>query len=339
MTTPRVTIGVLSWNRLHYLRATLESARECIRYPDLEWIVSDNESVEPGLRDYVEGLDWVQHKGFKTQSHPEAMNEIIERATGRYLLLWPEDVQFTVRGEWMREILEILEAHPEIGSVTLDYMRKSTIRRFFQPDPWRERRILARELRRFGTRFRFPTTLRSRNGYTLLTMGWLGPGICESGLPSLTRTDVWRRLGPFRKRGERREVGLVDSSLGAENDMLLRFFERGEPLQAAIPAVPVAADILTDPLGCKAKVRGEYRYGIYMPPPVPPFYYRIRTLDELGAYHRTRPMDFSEGAVPLGFRIPVEKDGDRKKFPLNDSVVVDIRTGRPVDYPLATQGE
>jgi hypothetical protein len=48
---PRVTLGLLSWNRLHYLRATLESARRCIQYPNLEWIVVDNESNEPGLRE------------------------------------------------------------------------------------------------------------------------------------------------------------------------------------------------------------------------------------------------------------------------------------------------
>jgi hypothetical protein len=40
---PRVTFGLLSWNRLHYLRATLESARRCLQYPNLEWIVVDNE--------------------------------------------------------------------------------------------------------------------------------------------------------------------------------------------------------------------------------------------------------------------------------------------------------
>ena len=34
--SPLVTIGVISFNRLHYLRCLLESARECIDYPTLE---------------------------------------------------------------------------------------------------------------------------------------------------------------------------------------------------------------------------------------------------------------------------------------------------------------
>jgi len=52
--------------------------------------VSDNESEEPGLRDYIEGLDWVNVKLFKRQSHADAMNEIVSRASGEFLLLWPE---------------------------------------------------------------------------------------------------------------------------------------------------------------------------------------------------------------------------------------------------------
>ncbi len=77
---PRVTLGLLSWNRLHYLRATVESARRCIQYPNLEWIVVDNESTEPGLREYLEGCDWIDRLICKRQSHAEAMNQIMELA-------------------------------------------------------------------------------------------------------------------------------------------------------------------------------------------------------------------------------------------------------------------
>ena len=97
MNQPLVTIGVLSWNRFHYLRATIESARRCIQYPNIEWIVSDNESEEPGLREYLESLNWIDHKIFKRQTHADAMNQIVAMAKGEYLILWPEDIQFTVR--------------------------------------------------------------------------------------------------------------------------------------------------------------------------------------------------------------------------------------------------
>ncbi len=63
MMPPKISIAFLSWNRLHYLRATVLSAKRCVDYPDIEWIISDNESIESGLRSFVDGLGWVQENG------------------------------------------------------------------------------------------------------------------------------------------------------------------------------------------------------------------------------------------------------------------------------------
>jgi hypothetical protein len=324
---PRVTIGVLSYSRLHYLRATLESARMCIQYPDLEWIVSDNDSEEPGLRDYLDSCRWVQHRIVKRQSHADAMNDIVARATGEFLLLWPEDVQFVVRGEWLAALVDILQRYPFVGSVTLDYQRQATLERLLQP-PLRSRwRASPRELARYGRSFRFPRTLESASGYRLRTSGWTMPGICGSGVPSLTRTSVWRQLGPWRTTNDR-EHRVEDSSLGAETDMVERFFRSRAPLQAGFPFVPVAADLVTDPTGCKAKVRKGIRYGLYIPPPQPPFYYAIRSLNEI-AMPRDLPINFRDGVEPLGFTIPVDERGDRLKTSINLAIVCDVRSGRP----------
>jgi len=82
---PMLTIGIISWNRLHYLRATLESAFRCIEYPNIQWIVLDNHSTEPGLADYLRGLAWIDELVFMQSSHVTAMNEIVERAKGEVL--------------------------------------------------------------------------------------------------------------------------------------------------------------------------------------------------------------------------------------------------------------
>jgi hypothetical protein len=328
---PRVTIAILSFNRLHYLRATLESARACIEYPNLEWIVSDNESEEPGLRAYIEGCEFVQHKLFKRQTHAAAMNEIVERASGELLLLWPEDMQFVVKGDWLQDLAEILMRHPDVGSLMLDYQRRVTLERLLRPSR-RNWRSLLRELVRYRGRIRVARALESSRGTRARTVGHLIQGVCGSGIPSLTRTAVWRRLGPWREAGA--AGGLVDSSRGAEDDMVARFFQSRLRLQTALLEVPVAADIITDPTGCKAKVRGRYRYGVYMPPPEPPFYYRIREWSELRSHAGPLPLSFSEGVRPLGFTIPVDAKGDRLKSSLNPSVVFDIERGQPVAYPL-----
>lgn len=329
MNTPLVTIGILSWNRLHYLRATLESARACIQYPAIQWIVSDNESEEPGLREYLEGCDWVQHRLYTKQTHASAMNEIVDMARGEYLIIWPEDVQFTVRGPWLADLVELLGRHPFLGSIGLDFQRRATNEERFTTPWYRDRHRIAQELKRMGFRFRTRRTLVSQRGLKVRTCGWTMPGICGSGIPSLTRTEVWRKLGPW-KTTRNTDPKLIDSSLGAEDDMVARFFERGEPLQMGYLVKPVAADILTDPTGCKAKVRGNRRYGVYFPPPSGTYYYKLQEADTVPDPENDIPISFMDGVTPLGFNLPTDATGERLKSSINTSVVFDIATNTPL---------
>lgn len=333
---PKVTVGVLSWNRLHYLRATLQSARLCIHYPNLEWIVSDNESDEPGLQDYLGGLDWVQQKLIRRQPHAEAMNEIVEKAEGEFLILWPEDVQFVVAGGWLCDMVEILQNHPEIGSVTLDALRQSTLQNILKRASWRDLGQIAREAYWYRRQYRVAHDCYSSHGFRMRTCGWHHSGICPSGIPSLTRTEVWRRIGPWTRSNEGSR-NLVDSSAGAEDNMLSSFFLSKLPLQAALPWLPVAADIITDPLGCKAKVRGTNRYGVYMPSQSADcLYYEIRQQADIQLLP-DRPLSFTELVHPIGFCIPKDSQGDRLKFPINTSVVFDMKEQQAVPHPLAIQ--
>ncbi len=325
MNTPLVTIGILSWNRLHYLRATLESARICLTYPNIEWIVSDNESEEPGLRNYVESCDWVQHKLFQKQTHASAMNQIVTMAKGQYLLIWPEDVQFTGKGDWLADLVEILDRNRFIGSIGLDFQRKCTLLDRFTTPWFKNRHLALQEFKRFGTKFRRRQTIASSRAVKVRTCGFTMPGICGSGIPSLTRTDVWRQLGPW-KTTKSTGGNLIDSSLGAEDDMVLRFFASGNPLQMGYLVKPVAADILTDPTGCKAKVRGNRRYGVYLPPPEGTLYYRIQDTATIPDPPADFPISFMEGVSPLGFTIPTAPNGDPLKSSINTSVVADILT-------------
>lgn len=286
---PKVTVAVLSWNRLHYLRATLESARRCIRYPALEWIVSDNESEEPGLSEYLSGLGWVDRLLRRRQSHAEAMNEIVACASGEFLILWPEDVQFVVEGEWLADMVELLAKHPEIGSVNLDALRRGTLERLCAAPGWGDLPRLARELYWHRAWPRRSRSVRSARGLRLLVCDGRLSGVCPSGIPSLTRTETWRRLGPWRASASA-AGNLVDSSLGAETRMLDALYLSRLRLQGAVAWIPVAADIVTDPLGCKAKVRRGRRYGVYMPPQsADGWYYRIRPQADLRA-REDRPL-------------------------------------------------
>jgi len=314
---PRVTAAFLSWNRLYYLRATLASARRCLRHPDIEWIVSDNESIEPGLRDFVDSLDWVQHKWFRTQSHAEAMNEIVAHASGKYVLIWPEDVQFVVEGDWLERLVELLEENPWIGSVGLNFLRRKTNRRLHGPVTAADLGPMLGEIRRRPFSFRRP-----RRAAQVRTFGWRLPGVIGSGIPSLTRLDYWKMLGPWKTRATA-PGNLIDSSLGAEDDMILRFQNSGQSWQQAALMRPVAADIINDDIGCKAKVRGGKRYGRYTPPDGE-FYYEILREEDLPEDEEGYPLSFEKFVRPIGFRLPLDAHGDMLKASINQSVISEI---------------
>jgi glycosyltransferase involved in cell wall biosynthesis len=313
---PSLSVAFLSWNRLHYLRATVASARRCIRHPEIEWIISDNESVEPGLRAYVEGLDWVQHKWFKTQTHAAAMNEIVERASGDYVIIWPEDVQFVTEGDWMVPLLQTLEQNPWIGSVGLNFLRRKTLRRLLGPPGPGDAGAIAGELRR--GRLRIPRTVSG-----LRTFGWRLPGVIASGIPSLTRRSAWKTLGPW-KVSDPAQANLIDSSLGAEDDMIARFQDSGQKWHQATLEKPVAADIINDALGCKAKVRKGRRYGRYTPPAGGGFYYEIRPAGALPENDAGYPLSFEDSVRPIGFELPLDAQGDMLKASLDTTIVNDV---------------
>lgn len=336
MPLPRITFAFLSWNRLNYLRPTIASARDCIQYPNLEWIVSDNDSDEPGIKDYLASLGWVDHVIVKSQSHPSAMNEIVQKATGKYLVLWPDDMQFIVKGPWLEDIVELLESNLWIGSVSLNAFRRATLNTLFERTLFPEIWDIWTEFRRFGHGFRRQQKLISRRGFGIHTVGRRMPGVFGCGIPGLTRKDIWKTLGPWREKHE--GIELRDSSMGAEGDMNSRFYGSGIPLQTALLDIPVAADIITDPLGCKAKVRKNLRYGVYMPPPdTTGYYYRIhdqQNLMPLAAGGHI--LDFAQIVEPLGFSIPTDGNGDHLKTSINTSVVFNCQTGQPVPFPLQT---
>ncbi len=319
MNLPLLTIAILSWNRLHYLRATLESAKRCIQYPNIQWIVIDNNSEEIGLAKYLKSCKWIDELVFLKSDHVTAMNEVISRAKGEAILMWPEDIQFIVDGNWMIDCMEILLQNNWLGSMGLNCLRRSTLQDIFQTPVWRKIHPILSELKWFGRRFRIPRKLTTTNGLDFHAIGWKGDGIIGSGIPSLTRTDIWKTLGPWKAPGA---TSLNDSSGGGETEMRLRWRYSGHAWQYVLPNLPVAADILTDPLGTKAKVRKDTRFGIYTPPPDGSFYYKI--VSQATAKEQLTdniPLSFEDFVQPLGFNLPLDSQGNLLKTGINLNIV------------------
>ena len=306
MTPPLVTVGVVSYNRLHYLRALIASAGECLDYPALQWVVVDGDSVEAGLREYVESLEFVDEKVFRRCTHAEAMNEIVERARGEFLLMLPEDVQFVRRGPWLADMVEI-SSRPEVGHVQFDAQRRKTLRRHFLERPLRVggRRVP-------GLRAR-PRQLQASSGAEFLGYGDARDPVGAAGIVTFVRTEIRRTLGPWRTSAV--HATMQDSGLGAEADMIERARRAGLGLEAFLMRIPAAADIVTDPRGTKARIRfGNRRYGRYAPPPEPPFYYRIWDEAEVERFASYEPAPaFEEFVRPRGFSLPLDDAGDMLK--------------------------
>ena len=127
------------------------------------------------------------------------MNQLVEMATGEFVLIWPEDVQFITRGSWLKDLVEILRENPDIGGVCLDAQRLCTLNQILKP-AWRESMARWRaEISRFGWRRRRKARkIANAKGFVLWTYGAYGDGVVGSGIPSLMRTSIWRELGPWR---------------------------------------------------------------------------------------------------------------------------------------------
>jgi glycosyltransferase involved in cell wall biosynthesis len=298
---PKVTLGIIGCNRLHYFRALIESARACIDYPNLEWVVIDNASVEAGMQAYLDSLDFVDHRIVREKRNParehiDAMNTLLERCSSDYVAIIPDDVQFILKGAWLADVVELLRDNPGVGSITLDAQRRNTVTEIFGPH---KRSLFRRTPQR--------TRYRTSSGREFLGYGDSKVGIQPAGITSLTRKAVWDQLGPWNVTGDQQQG---DSTGGGEDDMHSRFHRSGMHLERILPRIPMAARIVTPPGNTTAYVRGNRRYSHYMPPQDGPFYYQLRAEAEVLPFLEDAPsVAIDDLAHPIGFEFAYDAQG------------------------------
>ncbi len=270
---PLVTIGIVSYNRLLYLRTLMASARACIKYPNIEWIIIDGNSVEPGLKEFIESLD---------------------------------DVQFIVNGEWMSDLVELVAENRSIGHIGFDAQRRLTLSHFFGNASVD---VFGRQIHIPFIR-RSYKVYKTRSGRKFLGYGKTRIGITPAGIMSFGRTSIWRDIGPWCMTKAHGDVS-NDSSLGAEEYMVQRYKKLGLNLELVLMQVPVIAEIITDQRGTKAKIRGgNRRYGRYMAPPSGDiYYYRIWMDGEVIPPDPRQAVWFENIVKPIGYNLPVDENG------------------------------
>lgn len=309
MTLPLVTFGIINCNRLHYLKSCVSSlVKTTETYPHREFIIVDNASVEPGTDEYLGELGRMGMKVFKADSRDPAnefakgLNLIRDEATGKFICPLQGDMQFVLEGNWLENYVKFYEAnYDKIGCIMFDAQRRIT------------------------NSSHTPMLVMGSKEYPFV-LNRHRPPVAGAADVMFSR-DILTLIGPWSEENKAHEGG-ADS----ETDMLRRvdqlIQERSLDLTCAMPVIPPAAAIYTDARGTNARVRGNRRYGAYWPPKVDFRYYELLSLENIRLTHPDRnvPYSIEEMANPLGWKAPIDENGNWMKNPIRPE------TAMPFEY-------
>ncbi len=114
--TPRVSVVILSYNRLADLRETVDYCRG-YTYPDLEFLIVDNGSSD-GSREYIESLEPVFGKILLDRNTGSARghSEGMRAATGKYVITMDDDA--FVEDTALSETVRLFEEHDSLAVIS-----------------------------------------------------------------------------------------------------------------------------------------------------------------------------------------------------------------------------
>ena len=116
MTPKKVSIIILTWNRLQYTRQCLLSLRAHTHFADYEVIVVDNGSSD-GTIQYLESQEWIRLiKNTKNLGFSKGINIGIKTARNSDVVLLHNDMIVT-QDDWLRRLQNAAYAHEKVGIV------------------------------------------------------------------------------------------------------------------------------------------------------------------------------------------------------------------------------
>lgn len=112
---PKVSIIILNWNRLSYLKRCIENAVKNTSYSNYEIIVFDNGSNEPGTKEYLSSLTCKVVMNPENLGFARGNNKAVRYATGEYLLFLNNDT--IPHTNWLEEMMRLMLNTPGCGIV------------------------------------------------------------------------------------------------------------------------------------------------------------------------------------------------------------------------------
>ena len=287
-----LTIGITSFNRYFYLKALLDSLR-CLSRIKFQFIIVDNCSSEKEIKPYLEKLkseDIIHHVFLRETSNRNwtndeyiAKNLIIENAKSDTILFLQDDNQFITNEFLLTCIVEDFKK-TNVSCCELNAVRRTTILNSF---------INTRQIKVNNSRFWIPTNNHFH------TMGLFKKKIFD--IVGLYPID-WPQTQEFWGRSE----DWYDAKLK----------EIFPNMQLNISSwIPHFAPVWNDPRGGYAFIRGNTRYGHYLPPKDDLYYLKLTNDTYKDLEKLDRPVCFSECCISSGWNYAIDSGGDQIKYP------------------------
>jgi len=308
---PKVSVGFVNCNRLHYLKSCVESFLYCTQeYNNKELIIIDNNSVEEGTEEYLAEKEsqgfMIIRKDYRDPSNEfaTALNEIVKVSTGDYVAILQGDMQFILKGKWLQDYVSLMTMHSlQIGCISFDAQRKVTHN---------------------ANQLSTPITINEKFNF----VADLSRPPLAGAADAFYSREVLEKIFPWETKNSSHE-GSDDSETKMLQKVAALVYRNKLKWKTILPVMPVAAAIYTDPRGTNARVRGNRRYGVYWPPKSDFRYYEILDYDQLAGDQkmlRENPWSIEEVIKPIGFHAPIDQNGSWLKNPIRPE------TAQPGDW-------
>lgn len=284
-----LTIGITSFNRFLYLKNLIDSLEDIDR-EKVQFIVVDNCSVELGIKEFLISKKNKIHKLFLRGDSEErnwtndeyiAKNIIIENSLSDVILFLQDDLQFIADEKTLLRVTEDFRKTKALCCES-NAVRKSTIDSNF-----------VNKIDVLETKFWIP-----KNNH-FQTMGFF-------------RSDTFKKFGPYPTNWPQ-----TQQFWGRSEDWYDSHLKKNLPdVKMNISCwVPLFTPVWNDPRGGYAFIRGDKRYGHYLPPIEDLYYSKFDYEDYRKFESSSFPLDFSSISKSLGWKYAVDGSGDQVKYP------------------------
>jgi len=298
----KVTIGVISYNRLFYLRSFVKSLMYSLDGMDVELICIDDDSQESGTKEYLEYLDsigWIvinqneertsaKKSGLNDVAHVSPMTEsfhmMYTQSSGDIILPLQGDCQFIRKG-WLKDVINLYENVDGVKTVLFDAQRKERL-----------------------NKYEFEHVVINGISYHLdKSQHYVSGG----GDQALSR-------GFLDAMG-----GWSSTSSNAENTFVRKAINMyGDQIQRYSLSLPACICIYTDSSGTNARIRDGKVFGDYWAAQDDLYYEYIDTANYTEI--KDRPYSIEEVAK-ASWEFPIDKNGNWKKNPIDVKTCTNYR--------------